>query len=303
MNSIIKLIFAMTIWGSLGVFVKNIDMESFELAFLRAIIACIFLGSIFIVKKYKCSNDNNEISKFKTSKNSLLTLIISGIFIGLNWAFLFESYKYTTVSNATLSYYFAPVIVVFLSPIILKEKFTLKKTISVLVALGGLFLILSSQSMTISGDFNHTKGISIGLIAAGLYAAVMILNKYIQDFNDYERTFIQLFSAALALLPFVLYRKVLIIDDLISLGLIVILGIVHTGIAYCLYFSAIKDLKAQTTALFSYIDPVSSIIFSILFLGEELSIYQIIGGSIILISTFIGQRKTKSEKLLEEISD
>ena len=263
MNSVLKLVIDMTIWGSIGVFVRNISLQSFEVAFLRATIASVFVGIIFFIKlkKEKKNNLNTEEKENKYSKKNLLTLILSGIFMGLNWVLLFESYKYTTVANATLIYYFAPVIVVFLSSIVLKEKFTYKSSLSVITAMFGLCLILNSNISDTIQALNQTKGIIIALGAAALYAAVIILNKYIQDFSDYERTFIQLFSSTLVLLPFIIYRGCLKINDVKSLVLIIILGIVHTGVTYFLYFSAIKKLKVETTALLSYVDPISPIFF------------------------------------------
>ena len=177
MNSVLKLVIAMTIWGSIGVFVKNISLQSFEVAFLRATIASVFVGIIFLIKlkKEKKNNLNNEKKENKYSNKNLLTLILSGIFMGLNWVLLFESYKYTTVANATLTYYFAPVIVVFLSPIVLKEKFTYKSALSVIAAMFGLCLILNSNTSDTIQGLNQTKGI---IIALGADAVVIILNKY-----------------------------------------------------------------------------------------------------------------------------
>ncbi len=289
MSSIIKIILAMSIWGSIGVFVKNISLESFEIAFLRAIIASIVVGGLHLFNKSK-SNESSEI----INKKSKYLLILSGILIGFNWVLLFKSYEYTTVSNATLSYYFAPIIVVILSPIFLKEKFTLRIVYSSIAAILGLILIIKfDDSVGLNINYNHIKGILMGLSAAFLYATVMMLNRYIQEYSDYERTFIQLFSAALVLLPFIIFRNNLIINDGKTLILILILGILHTGFAYCIYFSAIKGISSQLTALLSYIDPVSSIILSAIFLGEGFSIYKILGGIIILLSTYMAQKKNK----------
>lgn len=293
MSGIIKIITAMFIWGSLGVFVKNISLESFEIAFLRAAIATIVVGTVHFINRKKEVEyvENLETENHKKSNKNIIILIISGILIGFNWVLLFQSYKYTTISNSTLGYYFAPIIVALLSPILLKEKFTLKLSLSVIAAMVGLFLVLNSQVGNSMGDYNHIKGIIIALCAACLYATVMMLNKYIQGVSDYERTFIQLLSAGLVLLPFIIYRNCLIISDIKSLLFIIILGVLHTGIAYCLYFSAIRDINAQSAALLSYIDPVSSIFFSVIFLGEVLSIWQIIGGSVILLAAFIGEKQ------------
>ena len=106
-------------------------------------------------------------------------------------------------------------------------------------------------------------------------------------------------SKSIVLLPFIIYRNMLAVTGLKTLGLIIVLGIVHTGIAYCLYFSAIKNLKVKITAILSYIDPIFSIVFSVIFLSEPLSIYQIIGGSIILIAAFLGERKPNQEYIVE----
>ena len=217
MGSVIKLITAMCIWGSIGIFVKNISLESVEIAFLRAIIASIMIGAICYTKSYKdkkinelkhksenkidinesinkesTQNEHNVFNKI-SNKKSLITLILSGILIGFNWVFLFKSYEYTTVSNSTLSYYFAPIIVILISPIILKEKLTLKSTLSVLAAMFGLILILNSQQNSQTEGFNHIKGIAYGLMGAFSYACAIIINKYIKESDDYKRTFIQLF--------------------------------------------------------------------------------------------------------------
>lgn len=300
MSAILKVIVAMVTWGSLGVFVKNINLDSFEIAFLRALIASFLLGIILIVNLKK---ENKSISSLYKSddglKKGLKLLIISGIAIGFNWVLLFKSYDYTTISNATLSYYFAPVIVVFLSPIFLKEKFTIKRTVSVIIAMAGLILIVKSQGELSQGEFNHMKGIVLALGAACLYASVIMLNKFIKGFGDYERTFIQLFAGAIVLLPFIIFRGVLRIPDMKSLLNIIILGGLHTTVAYCLYFSAIKDLRAQSAAFLGYIDPVSAIFFSVVFLGEPLSVWQIIGGCIILIAAFVAEKKDKKEESKE----
>lgn len=300
MSGVLKVLLPMVIWGSLGLFVKNINLESYEVAFSRAVIASLLLGIILIIKLKK--ENKPLISLFmneEKSKKDLLILILSGVAVGFNWVFLFNAYNFTTVSNATLGYYFAPVIIVFLSPIFLKENFTLKRSVSVIIAMMGLFLIVKSQAGLTDGDFDHVKGISIALGAACFYAAVVMLNKNIKGYGDFERTFVQLLVAGIILLPFIIFRNKLIITDTKSLVNIIILGVVHTTWAYCLYFSAIQELRAQTTAFLGYIDPVSAIFFSVVFLGEPLSIWQVIGGSIVLVAAYVAERPAKVDERLE----
>lgn len=282
MKSTLQIIISMIIWGSIGIFVKYINMPSLEIAFMRAAVAAFFLLIIGIFNRKK--------NKSLYSRKNLILLIGSGAAIGLNWVLLFQAYKYTTISNATLSYYFAPVFIILLSPIVLKEKFTPIKLLSVFGALAGLFLILANQSQSSFGQFNHVKGMAFGILAAVLYAGVVLLNKYIKDFSGFDMTFIQITTAALVLLPFIISRGSLHIESLNIFLLILVVGIVHTGIAYLIYFSAIKNVKAQSAAILSYIDPVSAILFGTLLLNEPVNIMQILGGLLILGSTFLGER-------------
>lgn len=282
MKSTIQIIISMIIWGSLGIFVKYIAMPSLEIAFLRAVVAAGFLLIIGIFNRKK--------NKSIYSGKKILLLAASGAAIGLNWVLLFQAYKYTTISNATLSYYFAPVFIILLSPVVLKEKLTPVKLLSVFGALAGLFLILSNQSQSSVGQYNHMLGMSFGILAAVLYAGVVLLNKYIKGLSGFDMTFIQITTAALILLPFIISRGQLHFEGINTLLLVLIIGIVHTGIAYLIYFSAIKNIKAQSAAILSYIDPVSAILLGTIILGEPVNIIQLLGGLLILGSTFIGER-------------
>lgn len=306
MNATIKVLISMLLWGSIGVFVKNISLDSVEIAFFRGIIGSIFLAVVLFIKNYRKNNPLSEVEEAtkvdvndkKTDKKNTVLLMVSGMVIGLNWVFLFNSYKYITVANSTIIYYLAPVIVIFVSPIFLKEKLTLKKVVAVMCAMFGLFLILKTQSSS-SANIDLTKGIINAFSAACLYASVIILNKFIKNVDDYKRTFVQLLMASIILLPLVIMRNQIEFDSAKSIVFMIILGIAHTGIAYCLYFSAMKDLKAQSIAILGYIDPASSIFFSIFLLKEAFSIWQLIGGAIILIAAFVAEKAPKVKKVKE----
>lgn len=278
MKSIINIIISMIIWGSIGLFVRNISLPSIDIAFLRAIIASLFLVFIKLFSKKHISNIN---------LNDLGLLIISGIIIALNWLLLFQSYKYTTIAIATLCYYTAPVFVIILSPFVLKENFTFKKLLSVLISLSGLALIISQNTSAEISSYSHPLGILYGASAAVLYASVVLLNKKIKNFSGIDRTVIQMLVSGIFLLPFILYRNDIHISGFNMLLTIIILGVVHTGIAYLLYFSAIEKVSAQKASLLSYIDPISAVLFGTLFLGEPLSLSQALGGCLIIFSTLI----------------
>ena len=289
MGAKLRNVSAMLIFGTIGLFVKNIDLTSSEIALVRGVIGGIVLIIVSLLTKHKVS--------FKDVKENLLLLLLSGGAIGLNWIFLFQAYKYTTISNATLSYYFAPVFVMLLSPLILKEKLTLKKILCVACAMLGMMFIVGNSGGVAEGR-NDFLGISYGLAAAAFYASVVLMNKFLKNLKSLETTYIQLILAAVVLMPYVFTVEGFNIFRMpvSSIPYILILGVVHTGLAYLLYFSSLKELKGQTIAVMSYIDPISAVIISAIFLRERMGVLQIVGGILILGSTLISELTKSKEK-------
>ena len=289
MGAKLRNVSAMLIFGTIGLFVKNIDLTSSEIALVRGVIGGIVLIIVSLLTKHKVS--------FKDVKENLLLLLLSGGAIGLNWIFLFQAYKYTTISNATLSYYFAPVFVMLLSPLILKEKLTLKKILCVACAMLGMMFIVGNSGGVAEGR-NDFLGISYGLAAAAFYASVVLMNKFLKNLKSLETTYIQLILAAVVLMPYVFTVEGFNIFRMpvSSIPYILILGVVHTGLAYLLYFSSLKELKGQTIAVMSYIDPISAVIISAIFLRERMGVLQIVGGTLILGSTLISELTKSKEK-------
>jgi RarD protein len=282
----------MLIFGTIGVFVKQVQLASSEIAFLRAVIGSLFLVFASLFVKQKLS--------FTAIRENFVLLFVSGTAIGVNWILLFEAYKYTSVSNATISYYFAPVFVIILAPFVLKEKLTITKVLCVTAAMIGLLLVVNIRSVSSGSAGNNLLGIGYGLAAAVLYASVILMNKFIKKLSGFETTLVQLATGAVVLLPYILLKENINLQAVNSISVIyiLILGIVHTGIAYFLYFTSVKALKGQTIAVLSYIDPISAVIFAALFLGESMSLPQIAGGILIIGSTFLSERvdvKTKKQ--------
>ncbi|WP_244270439.1 DMT family transporter [Proteiniborus ethanoligenes] len=281
----IKIVIAMLIWGTIGIFVREIDLGSVDIAFFRALIGSIFLFFLGIFKHEKLAG-----AEFK---KNLPILMLSGAIIGVNWVLLFQAYKYTTISNATLSYYLAPVFIVILSSFILKEKLSTKKITYIFIALIGLFLILQTGEKSAISSYNHVKGILFGLSGAVLYAIVVMLNKHIKCLPTFTVTLLQLFVAAIILLPFVISENTFDLKsvDMKSWIIMLLVGIIHTGVAYLLYFSAIKEVKGQSIAILSYIDPIFAVLISFVFLDEPMGVLQILGGLLILGSAYLSEGK------------
>lgn len=286
----IKLILAMVIFGTIGIFVRYIPLPSPVIALVRGVV-----GTIFLLAAVRISG--KTVSKEAVRRN-LTLLILSGGAIGINWILLFEAYRYTTVATATLCYYLAPVFVILLSPVLLKERLTGRKLVCVAGALAGMVMISGVMQGQESGGRDFT-GILLGMGAAVFYACVILLNKFLRGISSYDSTVVQLGASAAVILPYVLLTEQ--VSGLALTGPAVILllavGIIHTGIAYWLYFSSLPDLDGQTIAVFSYVDPAAAILLSALFLGETMDGWSFAGAALILGSTLINEWKGKRHEL------
>lgn len=277
------LIASMCIFGTIGIVRKYIPYPSSFVALVRGIVGTLFLLAVVTFSRNKL--DNKAIGR-----NALL-LIFSGAAIGFNWIFLFEAYNYTSVATATLCYYLAPVLVILASPLVLKEKLTKKKALSAAVALAGMVLV-SGVTETGFGGLAELKGVLFGIAAAVLYASVILMNKKITNIGAYDKTISQLAVASIVLLPYVLLTEDVTAYSYTALPLLLLglAGIVHTGIAYWLYFGSMGNLKAQTVALYSYIDPILAIVLSMLVLKEPMTAAAGIGAVMILGAAFVSEQ-------------
>lgn len=288
MNAKIKITAAMVTFGTIGIFVRYIPLPSSIIALVRGVLATFFLLAVMA-----CGNrwpDKAAITR------NLALLLISGALIGFNWILLFEAYNYTSVAVATLCYYLAPVFVIIASPFILGEKLTARKTLCVIAALAGMVLVSGVIQNYASGgnteDLNLT-GVLLGIGAGALYATIILINKKLKDISSYDTTVMQLAAASIVLVPYCLLTVDVGALEVTpgSAVLLVVVGIVHTGIAYVLYFGSIKELPAQTVAIFSYIDPILAVLLSALLLKESMDMLSILGAILILGATFVSEMK------------
>lgn len=279
----VSMTLAMLIFGTLAPFVRNINVSSGELALYRAVLAAVLVGAFLLITKQKISVSG--------VKKELLLLLLSGAAMGINWILLFEAYKYTTVSVATLSYYFAPVIVMIVCPMLFKEKLTVKQLFCFIMSTAGLVLITG----TAGGGPRDLLGVAFGLGAALFYASVMLLNKFIKGVTGLHRTFIQFLAAIIVLLPYVLCTGGITLGAMNTSGwaALLIVGVVHTGVAYCMYFSALKELAGRQVAILSYIDPLTAVLVSVVWLHEDITAPQVFGGLLILGFTLLSEVSVK----------
>ena len=282
-SSYLVFISAMLIYGTIGVFRKFIPLSSGLLVFSRGII-----GGLFLLLFVKCRKGSLRLG---VSRKKVILLILTGFAIGINWILLFEAYRFTSVSVATLCYYMQPTLLILCSPLAFGEKITLKKGLCALASVGGMVLISGVVGADHPLGQSDGIGIALGLGAAVFYTLVIILNKKNPVDNIYGKTTVQLFSAALILLPYLLLTEgfVGISLDPLSVVMILVVGILHTGVAYAMYFGSMGKLSSQTVAVLSYIDPILALILSFSVLGETMTAYQIIGAVMIIGAAIISE--------------
>ena len=135
------------------------------------------------------------------------------------------------------------------------------------------------------------RGVLLGLGAAVFYSAVVIMNKKMQGIDAYRKTMVQLLSAGIVMIPYLLVTNGLGSAEFTPTAaiLLLVVGIVHTGIAYVLYFGSIDRLNVQSIAILSYIDPVSALLFSAFLLREPLSALNIVGAVMIIGSAVVSE--------------
>lgn len=285
----LKLIGSMLIWGSLGLFIRGIDLPSSVIANFRGLLGATFLLLVMLLGKLPFNG--------RAVKRNALYLAMSGLMLGFNWILLFEAYRYTTIAVATLCYYLAPIIVVAVSPLVFKERLGLFRILCVLAALIGMVFVSGAAEGGLPAP-GQAKGIALALGAALLYAAIVISNKKMLGISGLERTVVQLGISALVLLPYNLLsvHGPLPAPGPSALALLLAVGIIHTGLAYYLYFGCMEELPSQTVAILAYVDPVTAVLLSALALKEPMSGGMWLGAALVISAAVLLELPLKKKK-------
>ena len=278
----LQIITAMVLFGTIGIFVRHIPLPSSIIALVRGAVGSVFLLAVTLLRGKKL--DWNSIKK------NLPVLGCSGAFLGFNWILLFEAYRYTTVSTATLCYYMAPIIVILVSPILLREKLTVKKLVCVLAALLGMVGVSGVLQSGIPSA-GELRGIVLGLSAATLYGAIMLLNKFLRNISAFERTITQLGISAVVMAVYCAATVEFhtLTPSVAGVALLLLVGVLHTGVTYYLYFGSMAKLPGQTVAIISYIDPVVAVLASVLLLGEPMAMGEVLGALLVLGAALVSE--------------
>lgn len=271
MRERLKFVAAAVLYGTIGLFLRFVELPSEAVALYRGIIGAVFILLYRLTRKQK--------PDLAAIRRNLGWLLVSGAALGFNWIFLFAAYVNTTVAIASLCNYMAPILVIILTPLVLKEKLDLRKIPCIVAAFAGIVLV----SGVLGGGITGPAGVAFGLAGACCFAGIVFCNRKLRSISSFDRALVQLVVSALTVLPYVLIKnRGLPFPDLRSGAIVLMLGVLQTGVAYCLYFSGMGSLPVQSVAILGYIEPVVSVLCSVLFLQEKLGWYGWLGAALII---------------------
>ncbi len=277
-KSYIKYFLALLLFGSNGIVAGMIALSSYEIVLLRTMIGSLLLIALFFIGKGKLT--------FYKNMKQFAFLAVSGMAMGASWVFLYEAYAQIGVSIASLLYYCGPVVVMVLSPLIFREKLTSVKVIGFISVLCGIFLVNGNPF----GGSGNGFGIFCGIMSALMYSVMVIFNKKAKNITGMENSMLQLFISFLTVAVFVGFKQGyamnIAADDILP---ILFLGLVNTGIGCYFYFSSIGDLPVQTVAVCGYLEPLSAVVFAVIFLQESMTLVQVVGAVLILGGAIFGE--------------
>lgn len=266
------ILLAIFLWSSLGVVVRLAGVEVHVIIFYSSFAAAIIQGIILTRGEYR---------KQMPEVKEVWYLAILGIISLVNTFTYFYAFKHTTIANAVLTHYIAPVLVAFLAPLFLGEKTTRKIVIAIAIASAGLWIMLNGFAF---GE-SHMAGIMAGILSGFAYAIIVIISRvFAQKFHPLAMVFFSNIIIAALLAPFVKELPLKVF------WVFILMGVVHSTIAPVLYFRGLRAVAANKAAVLGYLEPVIAIIFSMIFLNEFPGVNSIFGGLLIIFSGYLTLR-------------
>ena len=269
-----QLIFTMMLFGTIGTLSRFIDMPSGIICLGRAFFGVLIILAVLALRGQK--------PDMEAIRRNIGWLCLSSGLMCFNWICQFEAYRYTTIATATLCYYMQPVFYILAGAAVLKERLSPRKLACVAVAFGGMVLV--SGVLQTGFHISEMKGAMLGAAGGFFYAMVVLINKSMKDISPVNTTIVQLALVSLIMLPYSAAAGAFSAVKVTAAGIVclLVLGFLHTGIGYIIYFDAVNRLPAQTVGILSYIDPVEAVLLSAFLLREPVTAQTVIGAVMIL---------------------
>lgn len=293
MQAAIQLTISMAIFGSVGFFTIQTGIPAEELVFVRCICATLFLGGLWLItKSYKTE---------QWSRKEVIQTIICGVFLVFNWVFLFKAFNEMEISLAISIYNLAPIFVLILGGIFLKERLTIPAILAIVVCFLGSILIVGVQQVD-SLHLLWNEGFIYAMLSAICYAMTMFVGRGVKHLSTYALTFVQTLVGIVILFPTVQFD---VFHGLTTSNWLYILGtgFIHTGFVYYLFFNSIRNLSTLLVSALVFVDPLVAILLDIWILDFRPTMTQILGMLFIfggIIYTVI--KPPKKENITKEVA-
>ena len=260
----LSLALAMAIAGTVGAFVVEAGLNPVTVVFWRCVFGSLFLGAWCLIRG--CLPDR------ALSKRGLLTAVLGGVCIVLNWVAFFASFGMTTIATTTIVYHVQPFFVVLIGVGFLKERVTLAQMGWIIGAFAGVVLASGILGHSSAVDARWFLGIALTLIASLLYAISTILAKQLGGQRPEVTALCQTLTGVVLLAPFAGFSI-----PLSAWGWLVGIGLLHTGVAYVLMYAAYTRLSTPAIAILTFIYPLVAILIDWSIYGHPLAPLQGVG--------------------------
>lgn len=277
LTGVLGILLASFIWGTLPIILKQINGASHVIVFYRVFFAFLAISLLFLVR--------GKTALLKVpNRRTVIIMMQQGVLLGINWMLFIGAFQYAKVATVELLCYAGPLLVTILAPFVLHEK--LKPTIFIPLGFSFVGLLIILVPHGVNFDQSELLGASMASLSAFTYAALTLRNKKVlPSVKTTVFVWYEYLAASLFLLPFALYSTAIGNGPTgaVSFFWLVTIGVVHTGFTGLLFFAGLRRLRADQSAILTYMEPVSAIVLAALLLREPLTLPTIIGGLMVVV--------------------
>jgi len=257
--------------GTIGVLARFAALPAEHITFYR-----LFLGAICLLL-YMLSTAKRTQILHRPSKRT----IINGVLLAAFMVFYIQAMNYTSMANAVMLIYLAPLLCAVIAHFIFSEKLNLLNAIVIVLALIG-FAMMMEFSISFSGSADESLGLFYGVLSLLSYSGFMLINRKPSECTPYQSTLVQLLVGALCMLPFVLVSSKT--PTIIQGYWLIAIGILPGFIAILCAVKALRNLPSVTFGTVAYLEPVAVVCFAWGLFGETLNMMQLLGCSFIIFA-------------------
>ncbi len=282
--ALLFIILSVIFWGVSFISTKVLLLEipPSSIAFFRQLVALVPLTAFMLYKG----------SFIKVPRYHIRLLALSGLF-GIVLYFFFENMglKFTSASNASMIVASVPIFTLASEALFFKLKIRPTMIVCLILSIIGVYFVISINGRL---DFSSSTFLGNMLVIGAMVCWVIYTiqsRSLSEDYSGIIITTYQTIASVFLFIPFIIpeirYWQKISFTAFLNL---IYLGIFCSAGAYIFYIYAAKRLGATLSAAFLNLIPVVSVVASFLILGERVTLFQIIGMSLIIAPLYVLSR-------------